>query len=219
MSLFRTSNPTWTGLTGNTWAQVTGAWYDPLNTATGNITVNSDVTDIGRNTEVWPTTQVNTSTLGNLGAVISYQTSTDNVTFANAAVGVLSGRFFKTRLVVDADELISVTTEYHTEITTRTFDNLNTATLAGNTAQRTLDVSDDFSRVFNVVINSTAAETRQLIVDVSNSTPANLAFSVRDIDTYGKVAVDGNVNITITGYPAVELDTAQGVVRRSDTQA
>lgn len=219
MALYRTTNPTWTSLTGNSWGNCSGFWYDPLNTATGNITVTSDVTDIGENAWVWPTTTVLSSELGNLGATISYQTSTDNVSYANAAVGSFYGRYFRTVLAVDADELYSVSTEYHQEITTKTYQNLNSTTLTGNTSQRSIDVSTDFSKIFGVIVNAAEAETRMLVIDVANTTTSNLAFSIKDVDTYGKIAVDGNVNITITGYPAVELDAATGVVRRSDNVA
>lgn len=219
MPLYRTSNPTWSTLTGNSWANCSGTWYDPTNTASGNITVVSESTDIGELAWVWPTTTVTASDLGNLGATISYQTSTDNVTYANAAVGSLYGRYFKTVLAVDADELYSVSTEYHQEITTKTYQNLDTSTLTGSTSQRSIDVSTDFSQIFGVVVNAAAAETRLLIIDVANTNTSNLAFSIKDVDTYGKIAVDGNVNITITGYPAVELDAAVGVVRRKDNAA
>jgi hypothetical protein len=219
MALYRTTNPTWTSLSGNSWGNCSGFWYDPLNTATGNIAVISNVTDLGEVAWVWPTTTVISSELGNLGAIISYQTSTDNVTFTNAAVGSLFGRYFTTVLAVDADELYSVSTEYHQEITTKTYQDLDTTTLTGNTSQRSINVSTDFSKIFGVIVNAAESETRLLVIDVANTTPSNLTFSVRDVDTYGKIAVDGNVNITITGYPAVELDATTGVVRRSDIVA
>lgn len=216
MPLFRTTNPTWTGLAGQSWGNCTGAWYDPVNTATGNITVTSDATDIGSAAWVWPTTRVATSTVGNAGITISYQTSLDGSTYANAAVGTLFGRFFKTVIRADADELYEVNTEYNQDITAKTFQDLDTTTLTGTTAQRSLNLSNTFSRIFGVVVNAAAAETRLLLVDVGNTAVSNVAISVRDVDTYGKVAVDGNVNITITGYPAVALDTATGTVRRTD---
>jgi hypothetical protein len=216
MALYRTNNNTWGNLTGNTWGNCFGSWPNPLNTASGNVTVTSEVTDLGQEGWVWPTTTIDTAGIGNLGATISYQTSTDNSTFTSAQVGPLYGRYFTTVIQADTDALFSVFTEYNTDITTKTFQDLNSATLTGNTSQRRLDVSDDFSKIFGVVLNSSGSEANIIIVDIANTATSNLAFTLRNVDTYGKVAVDGNVNITITGYPSVELDTTTGTVRRTD---
>lgn len=215
MALYRTSTSTWSSLT-QPWTAYTGTWADPTGTGTGNITVTSETTDLGEIAWVWPTTQVTALGIGNSGIGISYSVSTDNSSFTTQPVGPLFGRYFKTVINADADELLDLTTTYNQEITTKTYQELNTATVTGNTQQRTLNVSNDFSKIFGVIVNASASDSRLLVVDVANTQPANLAFSLRDVDTYGKVAVDGNVNITITGYPAVELVASAGQVRRSD---
>jgi hypothetical protein len=165
---------------------------------------------------VWPETVVIASGVGNAGITISYETSTDNSSFTSQSVGSFEGRYFKTVIEADADQLDSVFSQFNQDIKTRTYQDLDTTTLTGNTAQRSLDVSQDFSVIFGLVVNSAAGDANLLIVDVANTAPANVSFALRDVDTYGKVAVDGTVNITVTGYPAVSLDTATGVVERSD---
>lgn len=218
MPLYRTSTSTWSSLT-SAWTTYTGTWSDPGGSATGNISVSSNVVDIGELAWVWPETTVGALGIGNLGVTISYQTSTDNSSWSSASAGTLYGRYFKTDIEADADELLDVLTTYNQDITTKTYQELNSTTLTGTTAQRSLDVSNDFSKIFGVVVNASATEANIIIVDIANTSTANLAFTLRNVDTYGKVAVDGNVNITITGYPAVELDTAAGIVRRSDNAA
>jgi hypothetical protein len=218
MPLYRTGTGTWSSLT-NAWSTYTGGWSDPAGTSTGNISLTSNVTDIGEIVWVWPTTEVGSVGVGNAGITITYATSTDNVTFSTQSVGTLYGRYFKTIVEADADELTYIFTEYHQEISTKTYQNLDTTTLSGNTAARTIDVSGDFSKIFGQVVNAASTENKILLVDVGNIQPANLTFTLRDVDTYGKVAVDGNVNITITGYPSLELVSSTGQVRRSDNAA
>ena len=215
MPLFRSGTTTWSSLTSS-WAASTGPWYDPLSDGTGNVTHTTAAVDIGEIAWVWPQTTVIATGIGNAGIGVSYQSSTDNISYTNHGVTSFEGRYFKTVIDADADQVDSVYSEFNQDIKTRTYQDLDTTTLSGNTSQRSLDVSQDFSVIFGLVVNSAAGDADLLIVDVANTAPANVAFALRDVDTYGKVAVDGTVNITITGYPAVSLDTATGVVERSD---
>lgn len=215
MALYRSGTTTWSSLTGS-WASSTGPWYDPTSDGTGTVTHTTAAVDIGETAWVWPQSTVIASGIGNSGITISYSSSTDDVTYTSQSVGSFEGRYFKTVIDADADAVYSVYSEFNQDIKTKTYQDLDTTTLSGSTAQRSVDLSQDFSVVFGLVVNSGPSETEILIVDVANTAPANVAFTLRDVDTYGKVAVDGTVNITVTGYPAVSLDTAAGTVERSD---
>jgi len=215
MPLFRSGTTTWSSLTSS-WAASTGPWYAPLGDASGNVSHTTAAVDIEETAWVWPQSSVIADGIGNAGITISYQSSTDNVSFTNQSVTSFEGRYFKTVIEADADVVYSVYSEFNQDIKTRTYQDLDTTTLTGSTAQRSIDLSQDFSAVFGLVVNSGASESEILIVDVANTAPANVAFTLRDVDTYGKVAVDGTVNITVTGYPAVALDSTEGVVERSD---
>jgi hypothetical protein len=206
----------------NDWASLTvsfadsGPWYDPLEDASGNVSIVGTTRDLGTNKWVWPETVVQASGIGNAGITISYQSSTDNVSFTTHSVGSFEGRYVRTVIEADADVVYSASTVYNDTIKTRVYENLDSENLGGNINQRTIDLSDDFSEIFGIVLNSAGNETDLLIIDIANTAPANVAFTIRDVDTYGKVPVNGNVNITITGYPALALDTTAGTVTRSD---
>tara|TARA_R110000868_G_scaffold401875_1_gene677614 strand:- start:361 stop:1017 length:657 start_codon:yes stop_codon:yes gene_type:complete len=214
MPIYRSGTQDWNSLT-IAWSSA-GTWYDPLADGSGNVTHTSAATDLGGLTWVWPTTEIGADNIGNGGVGVSYSTSTDNITYTSVPVGSFEARYVKTVVDADADVLRTLQTVYNTDIKTTTYQNLDSATLSGSTAQRSTDLSTDFSIIFGLIMNSAASNPEIVIVDVANVAPANVAFSIRDVDTYGKIAVDGVVNITVTGYPTVTLDTATGTVARSD---
>jgi|SRR6056300_316605 len=214
MPIFRSGTRDWASLTA-AWSTML-TWYDPLGDATGNVTHTSSSTDLGSVRWVWPTTVITADGIGANGVGISYETSTDNVTYSGQAVSSFETRYVKTVVDADADVLFSLNSEYNQDIKTQTYQDLDTTTLSGTTAQRSIDLSTDFSAIFGIVVNSAAAETDLLSVQVDSTQPANVAFSVIDMDSYGKVAVDGTINMTVTGYPAIVLDTAAGTVSRND---
>jgi hypothetical protein len=235
MPLFRLGTRDWASLTGGAYVDPNyvenqsdymvdasgawnslGPWYDPLDDATGNIAHTSSSVDLGDERWVWPTTVITADGIGPTGIGISYLTSTDNVTYTSQAVSSFETRYVKTVIDADADIVYSLNSEYNQDIKTKTYQDLDTTTLSGTTAQRSIDLSSDFSAIFGVVVNSAASETDILSVQIANVEPANVAFSVVDMDSYGKVAVDGTINMTVTGYPTITLDTAAGTVTRND---
>jgi len=217
MPIFRSGTTDWNSLTV-AWSAA-GPWYDPLFDATGNVTHTSAAVDLGESTWVWPETLIGADGIGNGGVGISYSVSSDDVTYTPQPVGSFEARYVKTVVDADADVLRTLQSTFNTVIKTATYQNLDTTTLTGNTAQRSLDLSNDFSSIFGLVLNSAASEPEIVIVDVANVALANVSFSIRDVDTYGKVSIDGVVNITVTGYPTVSLDTTTGTVERSDLNA
>ena len=214
MPLFRSGTRDWASLTA-AWSTM-GTWYDPLADATGNVTHTSASVDLGDERWVWPTTVITADGIGAGGIGISYETSTDNVTYTGQTVSSFSTRYVKTVIDADADIVYSLNSEYNQDIKIKTYQDLDTTTLTGTTAQRSIDLSSDFSAVFGIVVNSAASDADILGIQIANVEVANVAFSVVDMDSYGKVAVDGTINMTVTGYPTITLDTAAGTVSRND---
>ena len=142
----------------------------------------------------------------------------DTRTFsAPQAPGALFGRLFRTRIVADVDALYNYRTELSEETITRSFINVDTATLPATVTARTFDFDGDFSAVFGVAVTQGASTTDILSAVTVDATPDTFAFRLIDLDTYGKIAVDGVVNLVVTGFPPLRVNTTQGTVRRGDT--
>lgn len=215
MTLYRGTALTWQDGDVN-WNQ-TQIWQNVNGQASGTITATGTAQDLGDDAWVWPSTQVDFDGVGAGGTVIEYLTSLDNITYSAATPpGALFGRFFKTRVTADADVIYGYRTQLSQENINRVYINIDTATLSGTTAARSFNFSQDFSAVFGVTVTQGVGNTDILSAVIIDADPANFVFRLVDLDTYGKIAVDGFVNLVVTGFPRLIVNTAAGFVRRGD---
>lgn len=213
MPIFRSGTNDWNSLTIP--FETALQWYDPLGDGAGNITHTTAVADLGHPQWVFAEISVASRGVGSGGIGITVESSLDGVNFTSNQpdVGVF-GRYFRVAIDADADELRNVNVQFSRDTITRTYQNLDTTTLSGDVNGRILDVEGDFSTIFGVVINNGSGDDDLLITDLIDISTDTLTFSIRDADTYGKIAVDGVVNITVTGFPALFYDAETGTVAR-----
>lgn len=140
--------------------------------------------------------------------VFTFETSTDNVTFASDTPP-LSGRYIRATVTVTnnsgAPALQSANVEYNdSETQNDLFHNLDTSTLTQNTDDSfTIPITKSYQHITSIVGTASASETRPLLVIISDDTASAPTFKVINLDTFGKVAIaDGVVDIEVHGFPS-----------------
>lgn len=204
-------NSTWANIASLTWADADFNWASisanaANSTASWNYTTSS--TDLGSRKSFYPTTQVvwdNTQPV-----TIQYEYSDDDVTYSTANAEPISARYIRTKITTTGAYLVSIDTQINTDARTETYNNLNTATLSGNVDYRTLN-TQNFSGIQSLSVTPTATETRPVTGRLLDTT-GNVKIRIVDLDTWGKTAVDANVNIVVVGFPRLEANATLGTV-------
>ena len=180
------------------------------------LTFTSDAVDFGAKIHVVPVrvAETNTST----AHTISYLTSDDNVSYVAASAGALHARYVKTKIVVTKTSgsrpgFTLLQTEFIRDVINESFFNIDTSTLTGSSASRTIPITKTFSKILLVQGAQSQGETDSTYAvqatDYSNTAPK---LKVIDLDTFGKVDADATVDILISGLPGITTDSAGNVV-------
>jgi hypothetical protein len=220
MALYASSGNTWT-LLPSTWSGSGFTWYnfDGTYVSGTHITTTSNALDLGSVKWFYPTSSLITvGTNASSTIVITYATSDDDVTYTTGQVpGAFKSRYVKVEVDIFVttgyEGLSSLVLEAHFDTKTVNFNALDTSTLGGSTSARTLDLSNDVSNVFSANVTPSASSSDKIASKISNDTPSTFAFSVFDLDSYGKVDIDSTINLTVSGFPALETIASTGEVR------
>lgn len=204
-----------------TWAGSGFSWYnwDGTFTSPTHLTVTSTALDLGAKKWIYPTTTINTlNTDSSSTIVITYATSDDDITYTTGqAPSAFNTRYLKTEIDIlisnGYEGLSSLVTEAHFDTKTVNYNALDTTTLGGSTSARTIDLSTNFSNIFSASVTPSASSSDKIASKISNDTPSTFAFSVFDLDSYGKVDIDSTINLTVSGFPALETIASTGQVR------
>jgi len=220
MSLYASDGSTWSTLP-TSWSAGSFAWYnwDGTFTSPTHLTVTSNALDLGEKKWFFPTTTLNTTNTDSSSTiVITYATSDDDVTYTTGQLPTaFNARYLKTEIDIlvssGYEGLSSLITEAHFDTKTVNYNALDTSTLGGSTSARTIDLSNNFSNIFSASVTPSASSSDKIASKISNDTPSTFAFSVFDLDSYGKVDIDSTINLTISGFPALETIASTGQVK------
>lgn len=204
-------NSTWADISTLTWADGDYNWASfSANSAnaTASWSYTTTATDLGSYKSFYPTTDVVWD--DTQPVTIQYEYSTDGNTFVLANAEPMSGRYMRTKITTTGAWLASIDTEINTDTRTESYYNLDTATLSGNVNYRTLS-TQNFSSIQSLSVTPTATETRPVTGRLLDST-GNIKIRVIDLDTWGKTAVDANVNIVVVGFPRLVANATTGTV-------
>lgn len=208
---------TWADLGSTTWADSDWDWQSFSEPTHSEWTYTTTAFDIGRKTWVVPETFVTSSgSPGDYAVNISYSISDDNITFTPQAAGAFNARYVKVVVTTAKDYITGIQSDYYQNTITYTATDVDTSTLAGSVSARQLPITT-MSAITAASFQPDIAETRPLSFAVLDTDPATFSFVSKNLDTWGRVAVDATINITVWGLPSVIINTNSGSVIRSQT--
>jgi|15BtaG_2_1085339.scaffolds.fasta_scaffold00289_7 hypothetical protein len=220
MAQFGGTGGTW-ALMPSTWQASNHSWFSPEGSFTSSayMTVETSALDLGSSKWFYPTTTCNTvNTSSSSTITVEYATSDDDITYSSYQLPqAFKARYIKTQVTISLDTtyegISSVITEanFDTKFVTRT--GLDTSALSGSTGSRTLDLSDELSKIFTMEATATSISDVVMPRVVLNTPYDLLQFSLIDMDSYGKVAIDTTINMVVNGFPAIETVASTGEVR------
>jgi hypothetical protein len=142
---------------------------------------------------------------------ITYMVSDDDITYTEESPGLLSGRYFKTKVSTAGEYLTAIQSRFDSRTRTETYTDVDTSTLPGSVSGRQLDVSN-FSGVSGITVSPGTGVSKNLQARIVSVSSGTVTFTVRDLDTWDQVAIDAVVNILITGAPSITVDADRGIV-------
>ena len=206
---------TWADLGSTTWADADWDWQSFTEPTHSDWTYTTTAFDIGRKCWVVPETFVTSSgSPGDYPVTISYSISDDNVSFTPIPAQGFNARYVKVVVTTAKDYITGIQSDYYQDAKVFSATDVNTSTLTGTTSARQLPITT-LSAITSATFTPDVSETRPLLFTVSDYTPATFTFAVKNLDTWGKVAVDATINITVWGLPSITVDTVGGSVRRN----
>lgn len=204
-------NSTWANIASLTWADSTfnwASWNANAANSTSSWSFTTTATDLGSQKSFYPTSQIEWDRAQPV--TIQYEHSNDDVTYTTANAEPITSRYIRTKITTTGAYLVSIDTQINTDTKTETYANINTATLTGNVNFRTVN-TQNFSGIQSLVITPTSTESRPLSGRLMDPL-GNIKIRVVDLDTWGKTAVDGNVNIVVVGFPRLTANATLGTV-------
>lgn len=142
---------------------------------------------------------------------IDYQHSLDDINYTTANAEPMFARFVRTRITTEGAYLQSIATTINTEPRVETYLAVNSAALTGNVNSRQFE-TPGFSQIQSVLITPSSTETRVIQGQLLADNTSNIEILVRDVDTWGQITTDANVNIVLTGFPQLVANTQTGTV-------
>ena len=203
---------TWANIAAVTWGNADVNWVSAnssLPTYSQAWTSNTDVTDLGSIKSFYPVTSVEWD--DTYPVTITYEVSLDGTTFTEYSAGPLTGRYLKTKINTQGQYLSSISTEIQTAPIIETYYNINSADLPGNVTHRRLS-TNSFSQIQSVTITSAVTESRPIGGQIVENTTGNVIIRAIDLDSWGKVATNANVNIVVVGFPRLIVNANIGYV-------
>ena len=175
----------------------------------------SDAEDMGALLNVVPIASCTTNTT--TAHVISFQTSPDDVTYTAASAGALLARYIKVQVIVTNTSarpgFTALSAEYIEDVINESLFNQDTSGYAGSSASRTIPITKTFSKILLVQGAQNVAETDSTYaVMCTDYTAATPKLKVVDLDTFGKVSADANIDILVSGLPGITT-VATGDIR------
>lgn len=206
-------NSTWSDIAALTWAQCDYNWIS-ANSLQANSTASwsyvTTRTDLGAVKTFYPTTRVVWD--DSQPVTIQYEYSNDDASYTRVSPQPITARYIRCNITTTGSYLTSIDTVINTNTISETASDIATSTLAGNVNMRTLPFTN-FSTITAITFNANTAETKTIAGQVvSNDNQGNVKVKIVDLDTWGKTAINANVNITATGFPRITANATLGTV-------
>lgn len=147
---------------------------------------------------------------------VSYQVSTDGITYSNVAAGILTGRYIKTQITSNSSYLSRIDTSIYFDTQQEVFTNVNTSVLSGTVNGRTLNLATVGNIAHISSQNTTGTYSPSSYdIDVISANTSSFTFVVKDLDTWGKANVDvSGLDIVVQGFPRIAANTRLGIVSK-----
>ena len=177
------------------------------------LTFLSDAVDLGAVINVVPvvTCETNTTT----AHVISFQTSNDNVSYSAASTGPLTARYIKTQVVVTNTSARPGFTLLRAEfIKDPISESLFNVAVTHSSDEFTLTETKSYSKILSITGTQNSAVSGSYAVIPTDYTVTAPKVKVVNLDTFGKVTADVNIDVTINGLPGITT-TASGDIELS----
>ena len=177
------------------------------------LTFLSDAVDLGAVINVVPvvTCETNTTT----AHVVSFQTSNDNVSYSAASTGALTARYIKTQVVVTNTSARPGFTLLRAEfIKDPISESLFNVAVTHSSDEFTLTETKSYSKILSITGTQNSAVSGSYAVIPTDYTVTAPKVKVVNLDTFGKVTADVNIDVTINGLPGITT-TASGNVELS----
>ena len=177
------------------------------------LTFLSDAVDLGAVINVVPvvTCETNTTT----AHVVSFQTSNDNVSYSAASTGPLTARYIKTQVVVTNTSARPGFTLLRAEfIKDPISESLFNVAVTHSSDEFTLTETKSYSKILSITGTQNSAVSGSYAVIPTDYTVTAPKVKVVNLDTFGKVTADVNIDVIINGLPGITT-TASGNVELS----
>lgn len=177
------------------------------------LTFLSDAVDLGAVINVVPVVTCTTNTT--TAHVISFQTSNDNVSYSAASTGPLTARYIKTQVVVTNTSARPGFTLLRAEfIKDPISESLFNVAVTHSSDEFTLTETKSYSKILSITGTQNSAVSGSYAVIPTDYTVTAPKVKVVNLDTFGKVTADVNIDVTINGLPGITT-TASGNVELS----
>ena len=177
------------------------------------LTFLSDAVDLGAVLNVVPTVVCVTNT--STAHVISFQTSNDNVSYSAASTGPLTARYIKTQVVVTNTSARPGFTLLRAEfIKDPISESLFNVAVTHSSDEFTLTETKSYSKILSITGTQNSAVSGSYAVIPTDYTVTAPKVKVVNLDTFGKVTADVNIDVTINGLPGITT-TASGNIELS----
>jgi len=177
------------------------------------LTFLSDAVDLGAVINVVPvvTCETNTTT----AHVVSFQTSNDDVSYSAASTGPLTARYIKTQVVVTNTSARPGFTLLRAEfIKDPISESLFNVAVTHSSDEFTLTETKSYSKILSITGTQNSAVSGSYAVIPTDYTVTAPKVKVVNLDTFGKVTADVNIDVTINGLPGITT-TASGNIELS----
>lgn len=201
---------------GLTWADGTRDWHTWTNSSVSWSYVTNVSIDLGSVRSGYPISRADWDQSQGYGLTISYQTSTDNITFSNVNAGILTGRYIRTIATTQASWLSRLETQINFDTVQEVLTNVNTAALSGTVNGRVLPLAT-IGNIAHISTQSTVGTytASAYDIDVLSVNNTSFTFVVKDLDTWSKANVDvAGLDFVIQGFPQVAANATLGTVDR-----
>jgi len=203
---------------GLTWANGTANWNSWTNSNVSWNFVTTTNIDLGSLRSGYPisSAEFDSGPANDKTCLISYQTSTDGITYTNVSAGVLTSRYVRTRVTSNGSYLSRLETTIKFDTEQEVFTAVNTAALSGTVNGRILNLSS-VGNIAQVSSQNTIGtySASSYDIDVVSANADAITFVVKDLDTWGKANVDVNtLDILVQGFPKIAANAQLGIVDR-----
>lgn len=171
------------------------------------LTFNTEAVDLGAKKNVLPTVFCNTNST--TAHTISFLISDDNVSYSAASAGSLSARYIKTKVVVTNTAARPGFTELSTDFTEDVIsESLFNVTVAHDTGgEFTLPITKTYSKILAITGTQNSSVSGSYAVIPTDYTAGAPKVRVVNLDTYGKVNADVNIDVLVSGLPAITTES------------